>query len=62
MSISLINILLNEAIIEREKEKIFKIKINNAILKNDNFKDVLKKVTEIINKFVGCVICYVRIR
>ena len=62
MSISLINILLNKAIIEREKEKIFKIKINNAILKNDNFEDVLKEVTEIINKFVGCVICYVRIR
>ena len=56
MSNSLINILSNEAIIEREKQKIFEIKINNAILKNDNFEDVLKKVTEIINKFVGCVI------
>lgn len=62
MSNSLINILSNEAIIEREKQKIFEIKINNAILKNDNFEDVLKEVTEIIHKFVGCVICYVRIR
>ncbi|MBC7936787.1 MAG: sigma 54-interacting transcriptional regulator, partial [Rhizobacter sp.] len=62
MTVSLINILSNEAILEREKQKTFEIKINNAVLKNDLFEDVLKEVTGSINRAVGCDICYIRIR
>lgn len=62
MAVSLTNILSNEAIAERERQKTFEIKINNAVLKNDRFEDVLKEVTESINKAVGCDICYIRIR
>ncbi len=61
MTLSVMNTLDNEEVTEREKQKTLEIKINNAVLTNENFRNVMKDIAESIGVTVGCDICYIRV-
>jgi transcriptional regulator with GAF, ATPase, and Fis domain/predicted nucleic acid-binding Zn ribbon protein len=62
ITVTLFNIIANEEVVERELQKKLEIEINNAVLKNEDFPDVLKEIAAGINKAVNCDICFIRIR
>jgi formate hydrogenlyase transcriptional activator len=61
MTLSVMNILDNEEVLERERQKTLEIEVNNAVLANEDFGNVMRGISESIGKTIGCDICYIRV-